>query len=56
MFVGYSPTHGTDVMLGGRRVRGATNVRGMIVLERECHDGTRLLHVTGRTAEAARAA
>ena len=41
-------------MLGIRRVRGATNVRGLIVLELECHDGTRLLHVTGSKAEAAR--
>jgi hypothetical protein len=54
MFVVYCPTHGSDVMLGIRRVRGATNVRGLIVLELECHDGTRLLHVTGRKAEAAR--
>jgi hypothetical protein len=54
MFVVYCPTHGSDVMLGVRRVRGATNARGLIVLELECHDGTRLLHVTGRKAEAAR--
>ena len=54
MFVVYCPTHGSDVMLGVRRVRGATNVRGLIVLELECYDGTRLLHVTGRRAEAAR--
>ena len=54
MFVVHCPTHGSDVMLGIRRVRGATNVRGLIVLELECHDGTRLLHVTGRKAEAAR--
>ena len=32
MFVVYCPTHGSDVMLGIRRVRGATNVRGLIVL------------------------
>jgi hypothetical protein len=54
MFVVHCPTHGSDVLLGIRRVRGATNVRGLIVLELECHDGTRLLHVTGRIAEAAR--
>jgi hypothetical protein len=56
MFVVYCPTHGSDVMLGVRRVRGAANVHGVIVLELECHDGTRILHVTGRKAEAARAA
>jgi hypothetical protein len=54
MFSVYCPTHGSDVLLGIRRVRGATNVRSLIVLELECHDGTRLLHVTGRKAETAR--
>ena len=54
MFVVYCPTHGSDVMLGVRRVRGADNVRGLIVLELECHDGTRIHHVTGRRAESAR--
>ncbi len=54
MFVVYCPTHGSDVMLGVRRVRGAANVRGLIVLELECHDGTRIHHVTGRRAESAR--
>jgi|tagenome__1003787_1003787.scaffolds.fasta_scaffold20734764_4 hypothetical protein len=54
MFSVYCPTHGSDVLLGIRRVRGATNVRGLIVLELECYDGTRLLHVTGRKAETAR--
>ncbi|MDQ1598999.1 MAG: hypothetical protein QOD68_473 [Actinomycetota bacterium] len=56
MFVVYCPTHGSDVMLGIRRVRGGANVRGLIVLELECHDGTRILHVTGRKVDAARAA
>jgi hypothetical protein len=56
MFVVYCPAHGSDVMLGIRRVRGATNVRGLILLELECHDGTTILHVTGRKAETARAA
>ena len=54
MFVVYCPAHGSDVLLGIRRVRAVTNVRGLIVVELECHDGTRLLHVTGRKAEAAR--
>ena len=50
MFLVHCPGHRTDVLLGLRRVRGVVNVRGLIVVELECHDGERILHVTGRRA------
>lgn len=50
MFVVHCPQHGGKVLLGLSRIRRMVNLRGLIVVELECHDGARILHVTGRRA------
>lgn len=57
MFVAYCPTHGREVLLGERRIRGLRNGAQGIEVELECWDGERLLVRTGRPrpAVAARA-
>ncbi len=48
MFYVHCPAHGRKVLLDSARIRGLVNVRGAIVVELECHDGERVLHITGR--------
>ncbi|MDN5751287.1 MAG: hypothetical protein L0H64_22755 [Pseudonocardia sp.] len=51
MFTVFCPRHGTRVLLSERRVRAVHNTADGIVVEIECHDGARILTVTGRALD-----
>lgn len=50
MLVVHCPRHGAQVLLSERRIRALRNTPRGIVLEVECHDGERIVLVTGRAA------
>ncbi|MGH3466884.1 MAG: hypothetical protein ACRDQF_04010 [Thermocrispum sp.] len=56
MFKVYCPQHGSDVLLGLRRIKRVVNVEpGVIEVELICYDGQVLTLVTGsRATEAGR--
>ena len=54
MFLVHCPNHAKSVLLGLSRIRGVANLPGgVIVVELECHDGARILHLTGKGAATA---
>jgi hypothetical protein len=48
MVTAYCPRHRARVLLSERRIRAVHNTADGVVLEVECHDGERILLVTGR--------
>ncbi|HXV93538.1 MAG TPA: hypothetical protein VD813_09595 [Pseudonocardia sp.] len=51
MLTVHCPRHGSRVLLSERRIRAVHNTPDGIVLDVECHDGERILVVTGRRVE-----
>jgi hypothetical protein len=50
MLTAYCPRHGARVILSERHIHSVHNTADGIVLEVECHDGERIMLVTGRAA------
>lgn len=48
MLTVFCPRHNARVLLSERRIRAVHNTADGIVVEVECHDGARVLTVTGR--------
>lgn len=49
MFSIKCPSHGSDVLVGPRRIRSLLNAEASILLEIECYCGTHVVLGTGRT-------
>jgi hypothetical protein len=50
MLTAYCPRHEARVILSERHIRALHNTPDGVVIEVECHDGERIMLVTGRAA------